>query len=282
MTIEQIYRKTKDDLNKAGIEAPAFEALCLIEKVFGYNRTALIIHGNEPATDNKINEINGYVQRRLALEPLQYILGKWSFMGIDLLVGDGVLIPRDDTEMVTGLCLEYLEGKENAKVIDLCAGSGAICLAVEKFAKAEVSAVELSEKAFSFLKRNIELNNSSVNAVNADIFECTDMFEDMSLDLIVSNPPYIKRDEIKTLQAEVQKEPVMALDGGEDGFDFYRKIVPLWKSKLKAGGAIAFELGENQFEEVAQILTENGFTDIRESLDMSNIQRAIIGTLHQK
>ena len=282
MTIEQIYRKTKDDLNKAGIEAPAFEALCLIEKVFGYNRTALIIHGNEPAGEDKINEINGYIQRRLALEPLQYILGKWSFMGIDLYVGDGVLIPRDDTEMVTGLCLEYLEGKENAKVIDLCAGSGAICLSVEKFAKAEVSAVELSEKAFSFLKRNIELNNSSVNAVNADIFECTDMFEDMSLDLIVSNPPYIKRDEIKTLQAEVQKEPVMALDGGEDGFDFYRKIVPLWKSKLKAGGAIAFELGENQFDEVAQILTENGFTDIRESLDMSNIQRAIIGTLHQK
>ena len=282
MTVEQIYRKIKNDLNKAGFEAPAFEALCLIEKVFGYNRTALIIHGNEPTTDDKINELNGYIQRRLSYEPLQYILGKWSFMGIDLLVGDGVLIPRDDTEMVTGLCLEYLEGKENAKAIDLCAGSGAICLAIEKYAKADVSAVELSDKAFSFLKRNIKLNNSSVKAVNADIFECTDMFEDMSLDLIVSNPPYIKSEEIKTLQTEVQKEPAMALDGGEDGFDFYRKIVPLWKTKLKSGGAIAFELGENQFDEVAQILIQNGFTNIRESLDMSNVQRAIIGTLPQK
>ena len=282
MTVEQIYRKTKDDLNKAGIEAPAFEALCLIEKVFGYNRTALIVHGDKTATQEKVCEVEGYVQRRLSFEPLQYILGKWNFMGIDLFVGDGVLIPRDDTEIVTALCLDFLANKKSAKVIDLCAGSGAISLAIEKFAKADVTAIELSEKAFPFLNKNIELNNSSINAVNADIFECIGTFEDMSFDLIVSNPPYIKTEEIKTLQAEVQKEPVMALDGGKDGFDFYREIIPMWKSKLKSGGAMAFELGENQYDEVAKILKLNGFTDISESLDLSGVQRAIIGTLSQK
>lgn len=283
MTVGEAYRKTKDILTEAGFEAPAFEALCLVEKVFGFNRLALITMGEETAaTDEKLALLAELTEKRLSHEPLQYIIGKWSFMGIDLLVGEGVLVPRDDTEVVTSLCIDFLSGKENPSVIDLCAGSGAISLALEKYANCKVTAVELSDKAFSYLTQNIKLNNSAVNALNGDIFECHKDIADNSLDLIVSNPPYIKSADIAALQEEVQHEPVMALDGGESGLDFYRRIVPLWKSKLKAGGALAFELGEGQYDEVCRILADNGFGGITESIDFGGIQRAIIGTLLQK
>lgn len=283
MTVGEAYRKTKDILTEAGFEAPAFEALCLVEKVFGFNRLALITKGEETAaTDEKLALLAELTEKRLNHEPLQYLLGKWSFMGIDLLVGEGVLVPRDDTEVVTSLCIDYLSCKESPNVIDLCAGSGAISLALEKYANCKVTAVELSDKAFSYLTQNIKLNNSAVNALNGDIFECHKDIADNSLDLIVSNPPYIKTADIASLQKEVQHEPAMALDGGESGLDFYRRIVPLWKSKLKAGGALAFELGEGQYDEVSRILADNGFGGITESIDFGGVQRAIIGTLLQK
>lgn len=283
MTVGEAYRKTKDILTEAGFEAPAFEALCLTEKVFGFNRLALITKGEEAvASEEKLAVLAELTEKRLNHEPLQYLLGKWSFMGIDLLVGEGVLVPRDDTEVVTSLCIDYLSCKESPNVIDLCAGSGAISLALEKYANCKVTAVELSDKAFSYLTQNIKLNNSAVNALNGDIFECHKDIADNSLDLIVSNPPYIKSADIAALQEEVQHEPEMALDGGESGLDFYRRIVPLWKSKLKAGGALAFELGEGQYDEVCRILADNGFGGITESIDFGGIQRAIIGTLLQK
>lgn len=283
MTVGEAYRKTKDILTEAGFEAPAFEALCLTEKVLGFNRLALITKGEETvASEEKLAVLAELTEKRLNHEPLQYLLGKWSFMGIDLLVGEGVLVPRDDTEVVTSLCIDYLSCKESPNVIDLCAGSGAISLALEKYANCKVTAVELSDKAFSYLTQNIKLNNSAVNALNGDIFECHKDIADNSLDLIVSNPPYIKTADIASLQKEVQHEPAMALDGGESGLDFYRRIVPLWKSKLKADGALAFELGEGQYDEVSRILTDNGFGGITESIDFGGIQRAIIGTLLQK
>jgi len=283
MTVGEAYRKTKDILTEAGFEAPAFEALCLTEKVFGFNRLALITKGEETvASEEKLAVLAELTEKRLNHEPLQYLLGKWNFMGIDLLVGEGVLVPRDDTEVVTSLCIDYLSCKESPNVIDLCAGSGAISLALEKYANCKVTAVELSDKAFSYLTQNIKLNNSAVNALNGDIFECHKDIADNSLDLIVSNPPYIKTADIASLQKEVQHEPAMALDGGESGLDFYRRIVPLWKSKLKAGGALAFELGEGQYDEVSRILADNGFGGITESIDFGGIQRAIIGTLLQK
>lgn len=283
MTVGEAYRKTKDILTEAGFEAPAFEALCLTEKVFGFNRLALITKGEETvASEEKLAVLAELTEKRLNHEPLQYLLGKLSFMGIDLLVGEGVLVPRDDTEVVTSLCIDYLSCKESPNVIDLCAGSGAISLALEKYANCKVTAVELSDKAFSYLTQNIKLNNSAVNALNGDIFECHKDIADNSLDLIVSNPPYIKTADIASLQKEVQHEPAMALDGGESGLDFYRRIVPLWKSKLKAGGALAFELGEGQYDEVSRILADNGFGGITESIDFGGVQRAIIGTLLQK
>ena len=132
---------------------------------------------------------------------------------------------------------------------------------------AEVTAIELSGEALDFLKKNIDLNGSKVKAVKGDVLLCHGEFPGNSLDLIVSNPPYIKKDELRTLQTEVQFEPEMALDGGESGFDFYEAMIRDWSGKLKPGGALVFELGENQAEHVTELMKRQGFEEIRTALD---------------
>ena len=251
----------------------------LIEKVFGTNQTDLIINGDRKAEDAKIVEISTLAERRLKGEPLQYILGSWEFYGYPFKVGKGVLIPRDDTEVLLSVCLEYIKEKFSPKVLDLCSGTGALAIAIAKETNADVTAIEKSETAFSYLTENIALNNAKVNAIQGDIFQCMDMFPNTCFDLILSNPPYIITDEIPTLQKEVSYEPKMALDGGKDGYDFYRHIIRHWSSKLKKGGMMAFELGENQFDIVKELMTAEKFTNIGEKLDLGNIQRVIYGTL---
>lgn len=279
MNVQQAFRECKIRLAEAGIEDPSFEAQCLVKKSLGFDRLALIAHGGCEIDDSRLSQLNALTQRRIAFEPLQYILGSWSFCGFEFFVGEGVLIPRDDTEVAVNLCIDFLSKRQNRKTIDLCAGSGAISVALDKIAGADVTALELSQKAFEYLNKNILYNNSKVRAIMGDIFECHSQFNDGEYDLIVSNPPYIKTDEIPSLQAEVQKEPAMALDGGADGYDFYRAIVKLWSKKLKKGGALVFELGENQAEYVSSLMKANGFENIHTSLDLGNVQRAIIGTL---
>ena len=279
MIVKEAYKKCKEILAKSGIEDETFEALCLFEKVTGFDRLGIISHGDEQITDEKLNELLSLVKRRCGHEPLQYILESWSFCGFDFCVGKGVLIPRDDTEVVVNLCVDYLKNRSGKRVIDLCAGSGAISVALEKLAFAEVTALELSDDAFKFLEKNIKLNNSNVKALKGDVFTAYFDFEDNSFDLIVSNPPYIKSDDIQTLQTEVQQEPRLALDGGKSGYDFYEAIIKHWSSKLRHGGALAFELGENQSDYVAELMRSQGFENIRTSLDLGGVQRAIIGTM---
>ncbi len=278
MNAKQAYKKVCASLKTAGIESPEFEAQCLIKKVLGLDRTSLIVHGDSKVDDIKSNKLDELVKRRINREPLQYILGKWSFCGFEFEVGEGVLIPRDDTEVVLNLCLDFLKNRQSKKVLDLCAGSGAISVAVEKLANADVTGIELSDKAFEYFLKNIKLNNSSVKPVKGDILKCYKDFYDNEFDLIVSNPPYIRSGDIPFLQTEVRKEPAMALDGGADGFDFYRAIIEYWYTKLKNGGALAFELGENQAEPVKTLMKSKGFKNITVMNDLGGVQRAIIGT----
>lgn len=280
MTVEELYKKAKNELKKAGIEDPAFDALCLIQKVFSFDRARLIAYGNTQAKQDDEKLFLSYVNRRAEFEPLQYILGSWSFMGYDFNVGEGVLIPREDTSEVVSLCIEKARTVENPKILDLCSGSGAIAVVLSKEIKnADVTAVEKSEKAFSYLSENIRLNNAAVKAICGDIFKCMNDFKDESFDIIVSNPPYIKSGELDSLQKEVQREPALALDGGTDGYDFYRFIISNWTQKLKPKGSMAFELGENQFDTVKELMKAEKFTDFEEKIDLGNTQRAIIGTL---
>ena len=279
MTVNEIYQSGLKLLENNNIENSKFEAQSLLQKAFSLDRVGFIMHKTDKADENCSHNFLKFIEKRISGEPLQYILGEWSFMGFDFKVGRGVLIPRDDTEVVVNLCIDFLKNRTDKKTVDLCSGRGAIAVALDKISGAEVTAVEIDETAFSYLETNVKENNSSVKPVMADALEICETFADGELDLIVSNPPYIKSADIETLQKEVRLEPRLALDGGEDGCDFYREIVNRWSRKLKKGGALAFELGENQADAVKVLMTEQGFSDFKISLDFGGAQRAIIGTL---
>lgn len=279
MTLRQAYEKCRNILNENNFDAPEFEAQTLVEAATGFNRTALIANGEKELDKNSEQLLLCYIKKRLEHIPLQYIIGSWSFCGFDFCVGEGVLIPRDDTEVVVNLCLDFLKDRQSKSTLDLCAGSGAISVALSKLANADVTAVELSDKAFLFLEKNIKSNNANIKAVKGDILNCYKNFEDGQYDLIVSNPPYIKTDDIESLQKEVRFEPKMALDGGKNGYDFYEAIIRRWSKKLKPSGALAFELGEEQAAYVSELMSNSGFGNILIENDLGGVQRAIIGTL---
>lgn len=275
--LKDLYLKLRGILSEAEIEAPELEARLLIEGVTGMNRASQIANSNSEISGEIQEKLISMAQKRAEHLPLQYILGKWSFMGFEFKVGEGVLIPRDDTEVLVGLCLDYLKASDGKTALDLCAGSGAVSVALDKLANADVTAVELSDKAYNFLLENIKGTN--IKPHKGDIFECYRDFEAKSFDLIASNPPYIKTGEIETLQTEVGYEPKTALDGGADGLDFYRAIARRWTPLLKSGGAMAFELGEGQAEYVGGLMADHGYINIKTAKDLGGTDRAIIGIL---
>ena len=168
--------------------------------------------------------------------------------------------------------------EKEMQVLDLCAGSGAISVAISKYCKnAKVTAVEKSPEAYEYLLKNIYINQADVKAVKCDIFYPENFLQDEEFDIIVSNPPYIKREELPTLQSEVQYEPKMALDGGESGLDFYSFITKRYTEFLKTDGMLVYELGEGQFEDVKKMMTGAGFGNISSSLDIGGVERAISG-----
>lgn len=281
MTYSTLYRNILTFLKRAGIESPAFDTMCLFEDMLGMNRHSLIMNGNREVGENDCEKITAAATKRANGYPLQYILGKWSFMGFDFFVGEGVLIPREDTSVVVNLCVNEIKAlkKEAPKILDLCAGSGAISIALSKLIpQSTVTAVELYEKAAYYLKKNILLNKcENIVPVIADVFRDIFMFENRQFDVIISNPPYIISSEIKQLQKEVQFEPETALNGGIDGFDFYREIIENWSQLLKKNGLMLFELGENQFDMVKSIFLKNGFSDVKYALDIQKTKRGISG-----
>lgn len=275
--LRDTYLTLRDILSQAEIEAPESEARLLIESVTGLNKASQIANSDLIIENKQEQKLLRMAKKRAQHVPLQYILGSWSFMGIELSVGEGVLIPRDDTEVLVNLCLDYLKDIKYPSVIDLCAGSGAIGLALDKYANAKVLAVELSEKALKYLTKNVL--DTNVKIYPCDVLTYKNNSQNRVIDLIVSNPPYIKTEEIKNLQPEVGYEPEMALDGGKDGLVFYREIVKRWTHQLKKGGALAFELGEGQAEYVRRLMEQNGFVNIKTALDLGGAERAIIGIL---
>lgn len=259
------------------------EARDIIQYVTGLSNQEQLLNYKKELSHSDEEKIKAILTKRTNGYPLQYILGKWSFMGRDFSVGEGVLIPRDDTEVVVLSVIPYLKQNKKARIIDLCSGSGIIAVTLKcMFPQSEVHALELSEKAFPYLKMNIESLAPDVILHKGDLNLLCNSFGDNYFDLVISNPPYIESEIIPTLQTEVQNEPKMALDGGTDGLDFYRSIIQKWSDKLKSGGMMAFELGEGQFDPVKTIMKENGFENISEFMDLGNIQRAINGTLELK
>lgn len=221
MTYGEIYKKAVGILTDSGLDSPDYDVRCMLEYHFGLDRMSFLKERSSTADSKKETDFFRDIQKRAEGYPLQYLLKGWSFMDCELSVGEGVLIPRDDTEVCVRECMRLIDEKGMTKpvIIDLCSGSGAIAIALaKKYPKAHIFAVEISNRAYEFLCENIDRNETrNVTPLNKDVFEVYIEFEDGYFDVIISNPPYIRTAEITALQKEVQFEPQMALDGGEDG-----------------------------------------------------------------
>ncbi|MEM1484833.1 peptide chain release factor N(5)-glutamine methyltransferase [Oscillospiraceae bacterium PP1C4] len=277
MTLQQVYKKAYDKLqqNAQVQETCAFDLSCLFEHMLGVSRYRLPLIGNQEADEAKARVFFSLCKRYEAGEPLQYLIGEWEFYGLPFSVGEGVLIPRPDTETLVETALALLKDVKRPVVADLCSGSGCVAIAIaHERPDAQVFALELSDAAFPYLIGNISRNHAKVTALHHDVRTPPAL---PALDLVVSNPPYIPREEMDTLQIQVTHEPEMALFGGEDGYDFYRELPKLYLPLLKKDGAIAFEVGYNQAQTVKQLLLSSGYTDINTQKDLAGIVRVVSG-----
>lgn len=265
-----------ETLTKAGVEDAAFDVQCLLEDF------VCLPHGTKPddilLTAEQYARLQDAVTARANGRPLQYILGNWDFLTLTLAVGDGVLIPRADTEILCTTAAEHLQQKDAPRILDLCAGSGCVGLGIASLCPAvTVTAVEKSAAAFAFLQQNCAAYPQyAVTPVQADILQDAAAF-DGAYDAIVSNPPYIQSDVIATLQREVGHEPRMALDGGADGLCFYRVLADTWAKKLANGGFLAVEIGYDQGAAVKHLFEQHGLKKVQIIRDFADNDRVIIG-----
>ena len=280
MTYQQAYLDGKKYLQEAGTDSPAFDALQLFSHCFFMDRQGLAIHGAQEAPATELARYRDLIRQRGEGRPLQYLLGEWEFMGLPFSVGEGVLIPREDTEVVVRECARRLSGIKRPVVLDLCAGSGAVGIGLcSLLPGAQVTAVELSDQAYGYLVENIRRNQMEdrVTPIRGDILRDFSLVSNHTLDAGASNPPYIPSGDLTGLQREVQREPRMALDGGMDGLDFYRALTRRWSIKLKPGGVMAVEIGIHQAEAVSELFHQAGFQGVRIIPDLAGIPRTVSG-----
>lgn len=254
--IRQAVRLISDMLEGVTDDA-YFEARQIVNEISGGKMPF------EEISEAQLAECENKAKRRKTGEPLQYILGNWDFYGRKFFVGEGVLIPRPETELLCDIAIGHLKNTDGTAV-DLCSGSGCIAVTTALEANVGTAGIEISGKAYGYFLKNIAENKAEklVTAINGDIFDkdILGQFPDDSLSAVLSNPPYISSADMKTLQKEVTFEPELALFGGEDGLDFYRRLVPMWAVKLRSGGLFAVEIGEEQGQAVSDIFKKAGLT----------------------
>ena len=271
MTLNELFAYCSNQLSFG--DCGNFEAQCIFEDVLKIKKEK-IYYENFLASDEDVQVVESIIKRRKLGEPLQYILGNWDFYDMTFSVGEGVLIPRPETELLVDFTLDILKGVDNPIIYDLCAGTGCIGLTIAKhLPHAKVYLLEKEKAAFDYLKQNAEcysLNN--VELINGDLFTIDITMP--SADIILSNPPYIPSDEIPTLQKEVSFEPMTALDGGNDGLDFYRCLASKWSRCVKENGLMAFECGDGQSQDIIDIF-DGIFKDKKIIFDFNNIDRIV-------
>lgn len=278
MTVGEIKTRLSAALSEYGVENPRFEAEQLLLRAGIPKRSALLEPRGEAPSDCEKLALE-LLERRLSGYPLQYLVGEWDFCAHTFKVGEGVLIPRQDTETAAELAGEFLKERppEKRRVLDLCAGSGCIGIVLARDCGAKAVCVESSAEAFAYLTENVGLNgvSDSVTAVCGDIFD-GEILRGVGggYNLIVSNPPYLSDSDMKALQKEVTFEPKSALYGGADGLDFYRKILGIYPQKLAAGGMIAFEIGIHQDAAVGELFEKSGL-EPRFRRDLCGVKRVV-------
>lgn len=253
MTIREALRKGTALLQKAGVPDADVDACLLLANLLKEDTLVLRIEGQRELSEEKQREFEALLARREKREPLQYILGETEFMGLTFHVEPGVLIPRADTEIVCEQALMRL--KPGARVLDIGTGSGALAISLAKLGKdVRVTAADISDAALAIAKENAERLSADVEFVKSDCFSA---LKGEKFDMIISNPPYISDEEMKELMPEVLLEPHLALFGGEDGLDFYRRISREAPEYLNDGGWLVFEIGWLQKDAVCALLREN-------------------------
>ena len=284
ITYNNLYLDIRQQLHQAGLPAATLEARELVCCAAGKSREELSRASRLYVPDAVEQQARALVQRHLEGEPVAYLIGEWEFYGLPLDISRDVLIPRPDTEVLAEQAIGYIKTLGECRVLDLCAGSGCVGLAVAANVPAcRVVLGELSEGALRVCKQNVRRNslNARVTCVSVNALEppASALWD---FDIIACNPPYIPTGDIPGLDVSVRDyEPHMALDGGADGLDFYRAVTQKWKSALRLGGSLIFEVGIGQAPSVEDILARNGFEGIQTTADTQGIWRVVEGTVNR-
>lgn len=280
MKIIDVLNEAKEKLAVSGVENGLYEARLFLANVLKKSVEWIMIHIEDEIEKTEKEVFDGLIDRRIKGEPFQYIVGNCCFFGYDFLVNESVLVPRADTEVWVEKVIKLAKEIKANSILDLCTGSGCIAITLKKELKdVLLYGVDISEKALAVAKENAKINNADVKFILSDLFNDLPMNK---FDIIVSNPPYIPSKEIQTLAKDVQREPIIALDGGEDGLEFYRKIIKKAKEFLEENGYLALEFGYDQAEKVEKILLENEFEVLDIIKDYSENTRAIISKKGEK
>ncbi|MCP1110232.1 peptide chain release factor N(5)-glutamine methyltransferase [Ohessyouella blattaphilus] len=275
LTYKQALEEGQRVLSRAGIEEAKTDAFLLFTEATGIDRGAYYLSPDKALSAEEEERYLAYLQKRERRIPLQHILGKWEFMGLEFLVSPDVLIPRQETEQLVEEALGKLTS--GMRILDMCCGSGCILLSVLKLGREQHPSlkglgVDLSAAALAVSRKNSERLQVEADFIRSDLFaEVTGEFS-----MIISNPPYIRSEEIKKLASEVREhDPLMALDGGRDGLDFYRRISQDAKKHLKSGGFLLLEIGHDQGEALKTILTQDGYDKIQVKKDFAGLDRVV-------
>lgn len=273
MTLSEAFNYGVYFLSGNGVDEAEFKSLCLACHCAGIKNSEYKTHKNDEIIMKRFADL---LWRVKSGEPLQYVIGKWDFYESEFYVGKGVLIPRPETEELTELVIKNAKKIKNPVVFDLCSGSGCIGISIAKAVPtATVYCFEKSDDAYFYLEKNAK-KVDNVKIIKADICYPEKVENLIKADIIVSNPPYIRTSDIEGLQSEVQEEPKMALDGGEDGLDFYRVIADKWIDYINEQGSLFLEIGEDQGQDVSMLLNNSNMRDVEVIKDLSNNERIVM------
>lgn len=279
MTIKEAIKKAVIKLKMKEVSSPQKKAILLMQYILNQTRQYIIVYDEKKLTKIQEEKYEKVVEKLLEGIPLQYITHSQEFMKMKFYVNKDVLIPRADTENLVEEVINIAKKKNAKKILDLCTGSGAIAVSLARYIKnSQITATDISDKALNIAKRNAKNNEVDKNI----IFYESNLFDNIpkeKYDIIVSNPPYIKRKIIKTLDKQVQMEPYIALDGGDDGLDFYRKIICTSYIFLKNGGYLCLEIGYDQKKDVEKLIEqEKNFINTYAKRDLYGNDRVIVTT----
>lgn len=250
----ELLKLGENVLKKENIQDSHMKASILLQYVLKQTKQELIINSEEIVETSRVNEYNNYLQEIIKGTPIQYITKHQQFMALDFYVDENVLIPQPDTEVLVEEGIKIIK-EQNMEVLDLCTGSGAIAISIAHYCQSStVTATDISQEALEVARKNANLNNVNIEFIESNLF---DKLTERSFDIILSNPPYIETDIIKTLEKDVQAEPHLALDGGKDGLEFYKRILNEAHKHLKINGYLMLEIGYNQGNTVINLEYKN-------------------------